>query len=168
MRKVFVVAAAILAAVLVFLLVTLPPQPRPATGALDDAQAGVSVAGAYHVHSTVSDGAGDREEIARAAARAGLKFVIFTDHGDGTRTPEPPRYAHGVLCVDAVEISTNGSSWTALSPSYGSTDITSWTEVSLPLTAYLGQPTVYIRFHFTSDVSITDDGWFIDDILVRP
>jgi hypothetical protein len=113
-RKVFVVAAAILAAVLVFLLVTLPPQPRPATGALDDAQAGVSVAGAYHVHSTVSDGAGDREEIARAAARAGLKFVIFTDHGDGTRTPEPPRYAHGVLCVDAVEISTNGGHYVAL------------------------------------------------------
>ena len=43
----------------------------------------------------------------RAAARAGLNFVILTDHGDGTREPDAPAYRHGVLCIDAVEISTD-------------------------------------------------------------
>ena len=44
----------------------------------------------------------------------GLRFVVFTDHGDGTRQPEPPRYASGVLCIDAVEISTNTGHYVAL------------------------------------------------------
>ena len=63
-----------------------------------------------------SDGAGGRRDaIAAAAARAGLRFVIFTDHGDGTRAPEAPRRtSHGVLCIDAVEISTNGGHYVAL------------------------------------------------------
>src|SRR5688572_436818 len=64
------------------------------------------VRGVIHVHSTRSDGTADIEEIAAAAARAGLQFVIFTDHGDGLRKPDPPRYLDGVLCIDAVEIST--------------------------------------------------------------
>ena len=65
-----------------------------------------SVRGAIHVHTTRSDGSGDAPAIAAAAARAGLNFVIFTDHGDATREPDPPRYLDGVLCIDAVEIST--------------------------------------------------------------
>ena len=51
-----------------------------------------TVAGAFHVHSTRSDGIGDREAIAAAAARAGLQFVVITDHGDATRQPDPPAY----------------------------------------------------------------------------
>jgi hypothetical protein len=113
-RKVVVVAAAIVVAVVVFLLLTLPPGPGSATGPLNGKQPETTVSGAYHVHSTVSDGAGDRDQIASAAARAGLKFVVFTDHGDGTRVPDPPRYAHGVLCIDGVEISTNGGHYVAL------------------------------------------------------
>jgi hypothetical protein len=58
------------------------------------------------VHSTRSDGSGDPASIAAAAARAGLNFVIFTDHGDATRQPDEPRYIDGVLCIDAVELST--------------------------------------------------------------
>ena len=72
------------------------------------------MAGAFHVHSTRSDGAGDREAIAAAAARAGLQFVVITDHGDATRPPDAPAYVHGVLCIDAVEISTNGGHLVAL------------------------------------------------------
>ena len=64
------------------------------------------VRGAIHVHTTRSDGSGEPADIAAAAARAGLNFVIFTDHGDGTREPSPPRYIDGVLCIDAVEVST--------------------------------------------------------------
>jgi hypothetical protein len=37
-----------------------------------------------------------------------LKFVVFTDHGDATRTPDRPVYRSGVLCLDGVEISTSG------------------------------------------------------------
>lgn len=114
MRKAFLGAAAILAAAVVFLVATLPDPPTQARGAVDTALLERTVPGAYHVHSRVSDGAGTREEIAAAAARAGLRFVVFTDHGDGTRAPEPPRYVERVLCIDAVEISTNGGHYVAL------------------------------------------------------
>ena len=45
------------------------------------------VKGAFHVHTNRSDGSGSVEEVAAAARSAGLQFVIFTDHGNGTRTP---------------------------------------------------------------------------------
>ena len=61
-----------------------------------------------HVHTNRSDGLSPPDQVAAAAARAGLKFLIFTDHGDATRAPDPPSYRSGVLCLDGVEISTNG------------------------------------------------------------
>jgi hypothetical protein len=64
------------------------------------------VYGGYHIHSNRSDGTGTPDEIAAAAARAGLNFIILTDHADATRPPDPPQYRHGVLCVDAAEIAT--------------------------------------------------------------
>ncbi len=70
--------------------------------------------GAYHVHSTQSDGSGTPEAIAAAAAAANLDFVILTDHGDGTRTPARPRIVDGVLLIDAVEISTDDGHYVAL------------------------------------------------------
>jgi hypothetical protein len=106
--------AAVLAAVFLWLLLTLPPRPAVAAGAVAEAIRARTVAGAVHVHSIRSDGSGDREAIAAAAARVGLKFVVITDHGDGTRPPDPPAYLHGVLCLDAVEISTNGGHLIAL------------------------------------------------------
>jgi predicted metal-dependent phosphoesterase TrpH len=88
----------------------LPPAARD-TGAVEDARV---MRGVLHVHSARSDGAGTVDEIARAAGRAGLHFVIITDHGDGTRAPLPPRYIDGVLCLDGVEISTAGGHYLAL------------------------------------------------------
>ena len=44
-----------------------------------------TVPGVLHIHTNRSDGRGTPDEIAAAAARAGLKFVVFTDHGDATR-----------------------------------------------------------------------------------
>ncbi|MDQ3417807.1 MAG: hypothetical protein M3541_03345, partial [Acidobacteriota bacterium] len=73
-----------------------------------------TVRGAYHVHTTTSDGSGDRAAVAAAAARAGLQFVIFTDHGDGSRPNPPPEYVQGVLCLDGVEVSTNGGHYVAI------------------------------------------------------
>ena len=43
--------------------------------------------GAIHVHTRRSDGAGTPDEVAGGRARAGLDFVVLTDHGDATRAP---------------------------------------------------------------------------------
>lgn len=113
MRKALIVTAAIPAAVIFFVLATLPPRPR-AVAASDLELARRTVAGAYHVHTLRSDGSGDRAAVAAAAARAGLRFVIATDHGDATRQPEAPAYISGVLCLDGVEVSTTGGHYVAL------------------------------------------------------
>ena len=98
-RALLIVCAVAVAAVW---YTALPPRAAVASPA-DEA---ATVRGAIHVHTTRSDGTGSVDDVAAAAARAGLDFVVFTDHGDGTREPEPPQYRSGVLCIDAVEIST--------------------------------------------------------------
>ena len=102
MTRILLLCAAIAAGAAWYL--ALPPR----AGALPPALPGLPapVRGAIHVHSNRSDGTADVNEIAAAAARAGLQFVIFTDHGNALRAPDPPRYLGGVLCIDAVEIST--------------------------------------------------------------
>src|SRR5262245_33518709 len=114
MRKALTLTAAIAAAVVLFLLVTRPPAPAITAPAAPADIGRRTIRGAYHVHTTTSDGNAGRHEIAQAAARAGLRFVIFTDHGDGTRAPVPPEYVGTVLCLDGVEISTNGGHSVAL------------------------------------------------------
>jgi hypothetical protein len=89
----------------------LPPSPVVLT---QNPEAVRSIRGAFHVHTRRSDGTGTVEEIAAAARRAGLQFVIFTDHGDGTRGFDTPVYRNGVLCLDAVEVSTNDGHVVAL------------------------------------------------------
>jgi hypothetical protein len=111
---VFLLSAAAGVAVIFFLLATLPPAPQIVAATVDPNLQRRTVAGAYHIHSTRSDGSGDKDAIAAGAARAGLAFVVLTDHGDGTRPPDPPVFLHGVLCIDAVEISTNGGHLVAL------------------------------------------------------
>ena len=111
MKRVALATAALLAAVAVWIAVSLPSArivlPLPG----DDP---AIVPGAFHVHSNRSDGRSSPEEIAAAAARAGLKFVILTDHGDGTAKPMPPAYHQGVLYLDGVEVSTRGGHYVAL------------------------------------------------------
>jgi hypothetical protein len=109
-----ILTAAVLAAVVVFLLATLPPRPAVATWDGDHVLPDRTVGGAYHVHTTRSDGAASKAAVAAAAARAGLQFVLFTEHGDGMTTPDPPEYLSGVLCLDGVEISTNGGHYAVL------------------------------------------------------
>ena len=100
LRTALLATTAITAAIVVYGLATLPP---PALR-LDGAPPPTHVAGAYHLHSVRSDGTGSVDDIARAASRAGLAFVILTDHGDATREPDAPAYRHGVLVIDAVEV----------------------------------------------------------------
>lgn len=90
----------------------LPPAAR--TLAIDEAAGPPPVRGVFHVHTDRSDGTGSVEDVAAAAARAGLRFVVLTDHGDGTRAPLRPRYVQDVLVIDAVEISTSGGHLVAL------------------------------------------------------
>ncbi|HWI19112.1 MAG TPA: CehA/McbA family metallohydrolase [Vicinamibacterales bacterium] len=97
----------VVAALVIFVL--LPPatrrtEPPPAT----------TVRGAFHIHSERSDGSGSVEDIAAAAARAGLQFIILTDHGDATRTPDAPAYRSGVLVLDGVEINTSAGHYAVI------------------------------------------------------
>lgn len=110
MKKLLIATAAFVAAVAALVGFSIQPRRVLLPPAPDDG----AVPGAFHVHTNRSDGLSGPDEIAAAAARAGLKFVIFTDHGDGTRRPDPPAYRSGVLCLDGVEISTNGGHYVAL------------------------------------------------------
>jgi len=73
-----------------------------------------------------------------------------------------------------VQSSPDGSSWTDQDILIGSTvyDAISgtssgnWLSASVDLGAYDGSSTVYIRFYFLTDSSITYDGWFIDDVAI--
>jgi hypothetical protein len=114
-RAILLAVAAASGATALFLVLRLPPRtlrlggPPPRHVAF----------GAYHIHTSRSDGTGTIDEVAAAAARAGLSFVILTDHGDGTRVPDAPIYRYGVLCIDAVEIGSDGGHIVALGLSGG-------------------------------------------------
>ena len=114
MRRGLTWTLAVVITVGVFLFLLAPPAPErvDASGWTD--LAARTVAGAYHVHTTRSDGHGDKAAVVAAASRTGLKFVILTDHGDGTRPPDPPEYIDGVLMLDCVEISTDDGHYVAL------------------------------------------------------
>ena len=97
------IPAIVLALLLVALIAILPPGTQR-TGAPPPS----AVRGAFHIHSNRSDGSGSVDEIASAAASAGLQFIILTDHGDATRVPDGPAYRSGVLTIDGVELNTTG------------------------------------------------------------
>ncbi len=111
MKRLLLLTAVVAAAAAVFVAVTVPPARRILPTSSSDG----TVPGILHVHTLRSDGRGTPDDIAAVAARAGLKFVVFTDHGDATRTPDAPMYRSGVLCLDAVEISTTGGHYLAVS-----------------------------------------------------
>ena len=106
-----VAALAVLASVAAAWYLALPPRMASPPAA---ASPPVGVRGAIHVHTNRSDGTGSVNDVAAAASRAGLQFVIFSDHGDATRPPDAPQYRSNVLCIDAVEISTTGGHLVAL------------------------------------------------------
>ena len=103
------IPAIVLAAAALVLFALLPPGTRR-TGAPPAS----TVRGAFHIHSDRSDGSDAVDAIAAAAARAGLQFIILTDHGDGTRAPDAPAYRNGVLTIDGVELSTSGGHYAVI------------------------------------------------------
>ena len=108
-KRVPLVMAALMAAICVLAVLTLPPA-RQTLIPFEDG----TIPGVLHIHSNRSDGRSTPDDVAAAAARAGLKFIAITDHGDGTRPPDPPVYRSGVLCLDGVEISTAAGHYIAL------------------------------------------------------
>jgi hypothetical protein len=106
-RTLILLVVSLVVALLVYQ--SLPPAAQRLPGKPAD-----GVRGAVHVHSRRSDGSGTPQQIAAAAASAGLQFVILTDHGDGTRIPAEPAYHSGVLMVDAVEVSSSDGHVVAL------------------------------------------------------
>ncbi|MEP0545325.1 MAG: M14 family zinc carboxypeptidase [Rhodothermales bacterium] len=82
-----------------------------------------------------------------------------------------------------VRASTNGTNWTPLAgrytrPGSGSGDQTSgepgydgtrtqWAEELMDLSAYEGEPEVYLQFRLQSDGSVTGDGFYLDDLAVE-
>src|SRR5688572_32429425 len=109
--RIALMAAALLAAA--FLFVALPLPERPILQPTPSAHTQIAV-GAFHIHTNRSDGSGSPDDAAAAAARAGLNFIVLTDHGDGTRKPDAPQYRSGVLVIDAVELSTQGGHYIAI------------------------------------------------------
>lgn len=95
---VLLAAAAFVAAV----ALALPPRPR-ALAAPEPAIAGAR--GVIHIHTRRSDGSGLPDAIAAAAARAGLQFIVLTDHDDVSTEPTRPYYRNGVLIIEGAEIS---------------------------------------------------------------
>ncbi len=70
------------------------PRPPPPPG---------EMRGAWHVHTTRSDGRGGLDEVVRAAREAGLQFVVVADHN--VLAPQDAGWRDGVLVVPATEIS---------------------------------------------------------------
>ncbi len=64
------------------------------------------ISGVVHVHTTLSDGAGSPEEVARAAREAGVSFVAITDH-DTDAARSFSGYRDGVLVLAGAELSTH-------------------------------------------------------------
>lgn len=63
-----------------------------------------------------------------------------------------------------VEVSTDSSTWAEVASFTG--DSANWYHVSLDLSAFAGNSTVWIRFKLVSDQGVSEAGWFVDDVLV--
>jgi len=73
------------------------------------------VTGAYHIHSAHSDGRKDVAAIAREGARAGLEFVILTDHGrPNLESLASQGWKQGTLVLAGSELSVNRGHLVAL------------------------------------------------------
>lgn len=67
-------------------------------------------------------------------------------------------------CV--VEASADGgATWRQLGPQYSGIERL-WRPVELPLDQFVGAQAFTLRFRLETDVSITADGWYIDDVMI--
>ncbi len=94
----------------------LPSPPKKERGGLTLAMPRFyDYAGAMHIHSTYSDGAGTVEEIAAAANRAGLDFLVLCDHSSlQARTDGKDGWRGRTLVSIGTEITTDAGHLLAL------------------------------------------------------
>ena len=97
-RRVLVALGVALAAWVIWGLAVVGPARAPRPGPV----AG-ELRGAWHVHTTRSDGRGTLAEVLGAARAAGLQFVVVTDHN--VLAPEDAGWHDGVLVIEASEAS---------------------------------------------------------------
>ncbi len=62
-----------------------------------------------------------------------------------------------------VQVSANGGGWNSLISFDG--EQSTWEQVELDLSAYVGQDLSF-RFILETDYSVTEDGWYIDDVML--
>src|SRR5699024_12844444 len=62
-----------------------------------------------------------------------------------------------------VVVSTDREEWTQLETFEGLTS--DWTETEIDLSDYSGER-IYIAFNATSDISVTREGWYIDNVAL--
>ena len=64
------------------------------------------IEGAYHIHTTFSDGRKSIDKIAKLAAQSGLDFIILTDHGNPNyESLRSQGWKEGVLVLAGSELS---------------------------------------------------------------
>lgn len=106
MKKYFVLLAICILLVEVFSLLPKKYSPidKKGLGSLN------AISGVTHVHSTYSDGGGSIEEIAQSANKAGLDFVLITDHNDSRSRKEQKekRYENTDVYIEMEASSTPG------------------------------------------------------------
>jgi hypothetical protein len=85
------------------------------------------------------------------ASQARLYFNHICDTEDG--------FDFGI-----VEVSTNGSSWSEV---YRCDNQMAWEEQRIDVPALDGAATAQFRFRLSTDVTQTDNGWFIDDVRLN-
>ncbi|MEM7348079.1 MAG: hypothetical protein AAF485_27935, partial [Chloroflexota bacterium] len=68
----------------------------------------VEIVGNLHLHTLASDGTGTHAEVAAAAAKAGLDFIVYTDHNawvdDQEGWYQDPGSGRNVLCLMGQEV----------------------------------------------------------------
>jgi len=68
----------------------------------------LEITGAYHIHSTLSDGQKSVEKITRSAVKSSLDFFILTDHGNPNyESLQSQGWKKGVLVLAGSELSVN-------------------------------------------------------------
>lgn len=131
--------------------------------------------GAYHIHTTLSDGFKDPEAVARIAVRSSLDFIILTDHGNPNREGHRVEgWRNGVLVLAGSELSTNRGHLVALGYRLPDGRFSSSAENASRQIRQLGGFTViahpYSKTHWTWGDPLSADGMEIfnaDSMLKR-
>jgi hypothetical protein len=122
-----------------------------------------SCSGSYALSGTAGNTASSCDVTGDASMVLGVSLVGLTSASLYFMSAANP---YGSLDVMTVYVSTNGgTSWSSLASAPTSSN---WSNVAVNLAAYVGQPSVRLRFEFTNhcgDCCGVD--WFIDNVFIE-